>query len=878
MNKLLLIDGSNLIFRAYYATEANPIKNLDGVYVNAVYTLISMVDKLIKDEKPTHVYIAMDSGSETFRHKLYEDYKGTRVSAPEKLKYQFPIIKEYFSSLGVKYGEEVNYEADDLIASYANVAKNKGFLVKVVSGDKDLLQLVDDNVEVFSPKNGFAKECNYSNEVFFEKYGFSPKRFNEYKALVGDSSDNIIGVEKLGDKTAKKLIIGSSSIEDIFDQAKAGKITGKLGQRLVECEELVYKNMELIKLVEDMDLKIGLDDLSFESYDIEKYSKFLKEQGFIKKYKDFLKSNDKEIEDVKIDYELIKEFNSEAHSSDLTFIYTQSLTDNYILSENLGIGICSDKGNFYLKKEDINQNFRDFLSSSNKKVFYNLKMLMTSLNIEHVNGFEFDSYLALSLIEPENYKKDVSSNFMSYGFFDIKSFEEVYSSKRTPKIPNDLEKMYKDIISKTYGLLKTYEAIKEKLDSEKLSNILYDIEMPLSLALSKIERNGIYIDSQALDDLKGYYELKVATLLDELKAYTNINVNSSKQLSNLLFEEWNLPKKGIKKTTSGFSTDVENLEKLILLLEDNYPKQKEFILKLLEYRKESKILSTYVLNLKRHILSDGRIHPINHQLLTETGRLSVMDPNIQNIPAYGDDAYKLRDLFKGEDNREILALDYSQIELRVMASFSGDKNMVEAFNNDMDIHSETAKKIFNIEDVSDEKRRAAKAINFGIIYGMSPYGLAKNISISNDEAKEFIEKYFNEYPGVFTFMDSKKAEAFDKGYVRTMLGRKRKIENINSKNFKEIEHAKRVAINTPIQGTAADIMKLALINVYNEMEKSNLKSKVIMQIHDEIVLEIYPGEKEKLIALVSDVMENVLSLPIKLKVDYDVGKSWAEAK
>ncbi len=878
MNKLLLIDGSNLIFRAYYATEANPIKNLDGVYVNAVYTLISMVDKLIKDEKPTHVYIAMDSGSETFRHKLYEDYKGTRVSAPEKLKYQFPIIKEYFSSLGVKYGEEVNYEADDLIASYANIAKNKGFLVKVVSGDKDLLQLVDDNVEVFSPKNGFAKECNYSNEVFFEKYGFSPKRFNEYKALVGDSSDNIIGVEKLGDKTAKKLIIGSSSIEDIFDQAKAGKITGKLGQRLVECEELVYKNMELIKLVEDMDLKIGLDDLSFESYDMEKYSKFLKEQGFIKKYKDFLKSNDKEIEDVKIDYELIKEFNSELHSSDLTFIYTQSLTDNYILSENLGIGICSDKGNFYLKKEDINQNFRDFLSSSNKKVFYNLKMLMTSLNIEHVNGFEFDSYLALSLIEPENYKKDVSSNFMSYGFFDIKSFEEVYSSKRTPKIPNDLEKMYKDIISKTYGLLKTYEAIKEKLDSEKLSNILYDIEMPLSLALSKIERNGIYIDSQALDDLKGYYELKVATLLDELKAYTNINVNSSKQLSNLLFEEWNLPKKGIKKTTSGFSTDVENLEKLILLLEDNYPKQKEFILKLLEYRKESKILSTYVLNLKRHILSDGRIHPINHQLLTETGRLSVMDPNIQNIPAYGDDAYKLRDLFKGEDNREILALDYSQIELRVMASFSGDKNMVEAFNNDMDIHSETAKKIFNIEDVSDEKRRAAKAINFGIIYGMSPYGLAKNISISNDEAKEFIEKYFNEYPGVFTFMDSKKAEAFDKGYVRTMLGRKRKIENINSKNFKEIEHAKRVAINTPIQGTAADIMKLALINVYNEMEKSNLKSKVIMQIHDEIVLEIYPGEKEKLIALVSDVMENVLSLPIKLKVDYDVGKSWAEAK
>ncbi len=878
MNKLLLIDGSNLIFRAYYATESNPIKNLDDIYVNAVYTLISMVDKLIKDEKPTHIYIAMDSGSETFRHKLYEDYKGTRVSAPEKLKQQFPIIKEYFSSLGVQYGEEVNYEADDLIASYANIAKNKGFLVKVVSGDKDLLQLVDNNVEVFSPKNGFSKECNYSNDVFFEKYGFSPKRFNEYKALVGDSSDNIIGVEKLGDKTAKKLIIGSSSLEEIFEQAKSGEITGKLGQRLVESEDLVYKNMELIKLVEDMKLKLSLEDLSFTGYDIDSYSKFLKEQGFIKKYKDFLKSNDKELEDVKIDYELINSFDSKLHSSDLTFVYTQSLRDNYILSENLGIGICSDKGNFYLKKEDVNQNFIDFLNSDSKKVFYNAKMLMTSLNIEDLKGFEFDSYLALSLINPENYKKDVSSNFMAYGYFDIKSFEEVYSSKRTPKIPNDLEKMYNDIISKTYGLFKTYHLIKEKLAEEKLSGILYDIEMPLSLALSKIERNGIYIDTKSLDGLKNYYEKKVDSILEDLKLYTSINVNSSKQLSNLLFEEWNLPKKGIKKTTNGFSTDVENLEKLILLLEDNYPDQKSFILKLLEYRKESKILSTYVLNLKRHILKDGRIHPINHQLLTETGRLSVMDPNIQNIPAYGDDAYKLRDLFKGEDNREILALDYSQIELRVMASFSGDENMVEAFNNDMDIHSETAKKIFNLKEVSDEKRRAAKAINFGIIYGMSPYGLAKNISISNDEAKEFIEKYFNEYPGVYTFMGSKKKEAFEKGYVRTLLGRKRKIENIKSKNFKEIEHAKRVAINTPIQGTAADIMKLALINVYNEMKKSNLKSKVIMQIHDEIVLEIYPGEKEDLIKLVSNVMENVLNLPIKLKVDYDVGKSWAEAK
>ncbi len=878
MKKLLLVDGSNLIFRAYYATEANPIKNLDDVYVNAVYTLISMIDKLIKDENPTHVYIAMDSGSETFRHKLYKDYKGTRVSAPEKLKHQFPIIKDYFSSIGVCYGEEVNYEADDLIASYANVAKKEGFNVKIVSGDKDLLQLVDDNVEVFSPKNGFAKECNYTMEVFFQKYGFTPKRFNEYKALVGDSSDNIIGVEKLGDKTAKKLIIGSDNIEQIISQAKDGIIKGKLGQRIAEKEDLIYNNMELIKLVEDMDLKIPLESLAFNGYDIDNYSEFLKTQGFVKKLKEFLKNNNIELNHFEVDYLEIDNFSILEHTSDITYIYTQSLTDNYILSENLGIGIYSDKGMFYLKKENINQEFYDFLASENKKVFYNLKLLMTSFDVKKIKGYEFDSYLALCLIDPDNYKKDVASNFMSYEYFDIKSFEEVYASKRNPKKPNEVKKMYKDIVSKTYGLYKTYKDIKNKLEKEELSNILFDIEMPLSITLAKIERNGIYIDSKSLDDLQVYYENKVSLILEELQKFTDINVNSPKQLSNLLFETWNLPKKGIKKTVSAFSTDVENLEKLLVLLNDDYPKEKEFIIKLLEYRKENKILSTYVLNLKRHILSDGRIHPINHQLLTETGRLSVMDPNIQNIPAYGSDAYKLRDLFKGENGKEILALDYSQIELRVMASFSGDVNMVEAFNNDRDIHLETAKKMFNIKEVSDEKRRAAKAINFGIIYGISPYGLAKNIGITNDEAKDFIEKYFKEYPDVNAFMESKKQEAFNKGYVRTLLGRKRKIENIKSKNFKEIEHAKRVAINTPIQGTAADIMKLALINVDKKIEEANLKSKIIMQIHDEIVLEIEPLEKEELIKLVSEVMENVLSLPIRLKADYGVGKSWAEAK
>lgn len=876
--KLLLIDGSNLIFRAYYATENNPIKNLDDVPVNAVYTLISMLDKIIKDEKPTHVFIAMDSGKPTFRHKLYEEYKGTRQKAPEKLKVQFPLIKEYFSSLGICYAEDDIYEADDLIATYARLGKLKGMDVKVVTGDKDLLQLVEEKIEVFTPKNGFAKECNYNEDVFLEKYGFSPKRFNEYKALVGDNSDNIIGIEKLGDKTAKKLIISTESIEEIINNAKEGIITGKLGERIALGEELIYKNLELVKLIGDVDVKNSLDELKYEGLNIETYSKFLKSQGFMQKYKKVLSENDLELNHKEETYVEIEEFDEEKHTSELSFVYSQSLTDNYILSENLGVGIYSDKGMFYLPKDKINQQFINYLKSDKKKVFYNLKQLLTSLKIEDVNGYEYDSYLALSLIDPNNYKKDVASNFMMFNFFDIKSYEEVYASKRSPKIPQDKEKLKKDIISKTYGLFKTYEGIKRKLEEENLENILFDIEMPLAKTLSKIEQNGIYIDAKELDNLEVYYNDKVQNLSEELKKYTSININSSKQLSKLLFEDWDLPKKGIKKTASGYSTDVENLEKLLFLISDDNVDKKEFIKKVLEYRKENKILSTYVLNLKRHILNDNRIHPINHQLLTETGRLSVMDPNIQNIPAYGEDSVKLRSLFKGEENREILALDYSQIELRVMASFSNDKNMVHAFNNDMDIHSQTAKKMFNIEEVTDEKRRAAKAINFGIIYGMSPYGLAKNIGISNDEAKDFINKYFLEYPSVLEFMESKQEEAFKKGYVRTLLGRKRKIENVNSKNFKEIEHAKRVAINTPIQGTAADIMKLALIKVEEDLEKNNMLSKIIMQIHDEIVIEIFEGEKESVIKIVKNAMENIMDLPIKLKVDYGTGKSWADAK
>ncbi len=879
MNKLLLIDGSNLIFRAYYATENLNIKNPQGVNVNAVYGLMNMLTKIIFDEKPTHIYIALDQAKETFRHKMYDDYKGGRESAPQRLKEQFPIIHEYFKSLGLMIGDHQDFEADDLIASYAKLGKESGEFVKIISGDKDLLQLVDDNVYVLTPKIGFAKECTYSPEVFKEKYEFDINRFVEYKALVGDSSDNIIGINKLGDKTAKKLIKNSDSIDDIIKQAKSGEITGKVGENIAENEDLIRTNLKLVTLVDDVDVEYTLDELEFPGVNVKTYSTFLKEQGFMKVYNALLKEHGIAKEEVKIKYEQIDNFETSKHIKGTAYIYTQNTLDNYVLSQNLGIGFSSEMGNFYFKRENINSEFLDFLKCDSPKVFYNLKRLMVVCNVRHVGGVKDDLFLSLSLLNYENYKKAIDQNLVAYGVYSISPFEEIYKAKSNPKVPEE-EIVIQDILTKTVALKEVAQKISADISKNDLNLVLDKIELPLTQVLAQMELDGVYVNQDKLGKLKSNYENEIVKYEEELKEYTDININSFNQLSDLLFNEWNLPKKGIKKTTSGYSTDVDNLNKLKVLLSsdvDKHLKEIKFIDLLLEYRKTAKLLNTYVKNIEKFILDDSKIHPINHQLLAETGRLSVMDPSIQNMPIRTKLGQQIRSLFESKDGN-IMTFDYSQIELRVITHFSKDIAMLDAFNNDLDIHSDTAKRMFALDEVDDFKRSQAKAINFGIIYGMSSYGLAKQVGISNKDAEEFINKYFMLYPNIKKYIDEQISSATSSGEVRTLFGRKRSIQNIDSKNFKEKEAANRMAINTPIQGTAADIMKLALIQVNFGLEEANLKSKIIMQIHDEIVLDVVPGEEEKVKSVVIQKMENVLDLDVKLKVDYGIGKSWLDAK
>lgn len=878
MKKLLLVDGSNLIFRAYYATEKNDQTNLDNVPINAVRTLINMINKIISDEKPDYFFIGLDTGHATFRHKMYEEYKGKRDAAPEKLKVQFPIVKELFESMGIKFFYTDEYEADDLIASYARKYENE-LKVKIITGDKDLLQLVDDNIEVLTPKMGFAKEVNYTYDVFFEKYTFEPKKMIDYKALVGDSSDNIIGINKLGDKTAKKLLIEYNSMNEIIDAAKSGIIRGVVGENIAANEDVINRNLKLVKLVDDLELPYELDEIVFSDFNYKTYAPFLKNQGFVRDFQEIVRSNkyikdENELDFENIEFTHIDKFDIK-YVDGAVSIYTQNLKHNYFTSENLGFGIVSNAGSFYFEK--ANQKFIEFLKLDNFKIIYNYKQFLSVLNCPKVCGEVFDPYLALILIDSKNFSLDITNIVNSYGIHYTALFSDVYGTKINPKIKNH-ELMEKDLVSKALAFFEIHSKIKSNLEDMKLNHVYNDIELPLSRVLAKVELEGIYIDKEQLNITKDMFESENEILLNKLNSYADINFNSSTQLSNLLFDTWNLPKQGLKKTQSAYSTDISNLSKLITLLDEDNEDKKEFLNILLDYRKNSKILSTYLKNLEKFILSDNKIHPINNQLSAETGRLSVMDPSIQNMPISGKYSQYIRSLFAADTGHKIVAFDYSQIELRIMASFSQDPNMLESFKNDLDIHEDTARKIFNLDEVTSEMRSHAKAINFGIIYGMSSYGLAKQVGITNDMAREFIDKYFENFPKIQEFIDKTIDETTIAGYSTTISGRRRKIDSLDSKNFRELEQAKRIAINTPIQGSAADLLKLALIKVEKEINEKKLDSKMIMQIHDEIVFIVPNKEVDKMIEVVKDAMENVIDIGVKLKVDYKVGENWLQTK
>lgn len=870
MNKLLLIDGSNLIFRAYFASEKQNVKTLDGRPGGAIRTLVSMINKIVVEENPTHIFIALDTKAPTFRHHSYEDYKAGRSKTPDDLNQQFPMAMELYDAMGIKHYGTDGYEADDLIATYATKAKAEGYLVKVVSGDKDLLQLVEPGIEVLTPKMGFSKEVNYTPEVFIEKYEFEPNRFIEYKALVGDASDNIIGVEKIGDKTARKLIAKYANYTEMVEAANLGEVKGKVGENLAASLEKLETNIHLVTLLRDAPLELELDELAHNQLASQEFVDYLNNLGFTKHANEFASrigvvATPKET----CEFTIIDEFDPAVHTGAQTTIYSQTLTDNYFQSPVLGFGLSSERGTFYLPQ--ITEELIDWLKSEAVKITYDYKRLCSIVGFT-VNNVIFDSYLAASLIDVTMNKFPIDHVLATYGQTNIESFESVYKIKSNPKMP-DFNDLAQDIANKTFAIDRSFVKICNEIEAANLTSVMYDIELPLSPVLSQIERNGITIDCNNIEVLKAKYSQILEQCSAKISEYTDINVSSPMQLSDYLFTTCQLPTKGIKKTTRGYSTDVTNLTKL----RDNLdPESEDAVLigLILEHRIYAKLLNTYVIGIEKYVDQNQKIQPIYNQLLSETGRLSTREPSIQNIPIRKQEGQVIRSLFGCAPGYKLVAIDYSQVELRMMAHMSGDERLIDAFNHDADIHASTAETIFGT--AADGNRSKAKAINFGIIYGMSKYGLAKQVGITNEEADEFITKYFENYPGIQNYIDTTIEKATKNGYVQTIFNRKRVIADIDNSNFMKREHAKNAAINTPVQGSAADLIKIAMIQVAAYIANTN--TKMIMQIHDELVFEIKEEELEQEIAAICDIMQTATKLSVPLKVDYGVGDNWLEAK
>lgn len=870
MNKLLLIDGSNLIFRAYFASEKQNIKTLDGRPGGAIRTLVSMINKIVNEEKPTHMFIALDTKAPTFRHHSYEDYKAGRSKTPEDLNMQFPMAMELYDAMGIKHYGVDGYEADDLIASYATKAKADGYQVKIVSGDKDLLQLVDDGIEVLTPKMGFAKEVNYTPEVFVEKYEFGPERFIEYKAIVGDKSDNIIGVEKIGDKTARKLINQYPSYVEMVEAAKSGEVKGKVGENLSASLEQIETNIHLVTLLKEAPLEIELEGLEHGPLATQQFVDYLKELGFTKQANDFESQMTTEpVQKEEVTFSVIDSFDPSLHIGERTCVYTQTLTDNYFKSENLGIAFSSEKGTFYSK--EISSEILEWLKSDDEKITYDLKALCSIVGFT-VNNVMFDSYLAASLIDVTMNKMPIDYIMAKYGFADVQPFEHVYKIKSNPQMPED-GVLHLDIATKAYAIFTTFNEIVNQVEKDNLTQVMYDIELPLSPVLSQIERNGITVDTDNINSLKQKYSQILSDINDQISEITTINVSSPMQLSDYLFVERELPTKGIKKTTRSYSTDVTNLTKLLDNLEADSQDAKLINL-ILEHRIYSKLLNTYVIGIEKHVDENNQVRPLYNQLLSETGRLSTREPSIQNIPIRSEEGQVIRSLFGSKPGYKLVAIDYSQVELRMMAHISEDEKLIDAFNHDADIHASTAETIFGTS--ADGNRSKAKAINFGIIYGMSKYGLAKQVGITNDEAEEFISKYFENYPAIKRYIETTIDFATENTYVNTIFNRKRVIADINNSNYMKREHAKNAAINTPVQGSAADLIKIAMIKVAEHIKNTN--TKMIMQIHDELVFEIKEDELDSEIAEICNIMQTATELKVPLKVDYGVGSNWLEAK
>lgn len=876
-NKLLLIDGSSVAFRAFFAlyNQIDRFKNHSGLHTNAIYGFHLMLDHMMKRVQPTHVLVAFDAGKTTFRTELFADYKAGRAKTPDEFREQFPYIRDMLGALGIAFYELEHYEADDIIGTLDKMAERTElpFDVTIVSGDKDLIQLTDANTVVEISKKGVAEFEEFTPAYLMDKMGLTPEQFIDLKALMGDKSDNIPGVTKIGEKTGLKLLHEYGSLEGIYQHVDSFK-PSKMKENLLHDKEQAFLSKILATINTSAPIAIGLEDIVYQGPDLDRLSQFYDEMDFVQ-LKNALASQLPQEPVAEIAYQEVTDIRADMFSDDTVF-YFEALRDNYHREELIGFA-WGNQGQIYASA-DISllttELFKKVLEQPIATYdFKRSKVLLSHLRLD-LPAASYDARLAnylLSTVEDN----EMATLARLYTTIPLDTDEVVYGKGVKRAVP-DKAVLLGHLARKVQVLLDSRPVMLDKLAEHEQADLYTDIELPLANVLAKMEIEGIAVNQDSLQEMAEQNKVVIEELTQEIYEMAGevFNINSPKQLGVILFEKMQLPLHLTKKTKTGYSTAVDVLERLAPIA--------PIVAKILDYRQITKLQSTYVIGLQDYIMADGRIHTRYLQDLTQTGRLSSVDPNLQNIPIRLEQGRLIRKAFTpSHDDAVLLSSDYSQIELRVLAHISGDEHLIAAFKEGADIHTSTAMRVFGIEkpeDVTANDRRNAKAVNFGIVYGISDFGLSNNLGIPRKQAKAYIDTYFERYPGIKAYMERVVREAKDKGYVETLFKRRRQLPDINSRQFNLRSFAERTAINSPIQGSAADILKIAMINLDQALVAGGFETKMLLQVHDEIVLEVPSHELAAVKELVKETMESAVNLAVPLRVDESAGKSWYEAK
>ena len=865
MKKIVLIDGNNLIFRSYYATaySGSLMKNSKGFPTNALYGLINMLNKIINEENPEYMMIAFDVGK-TFRHLKYTDYKAGRSETPIELKMQFDLAKDLVTSMGIKHIEIENYEADDIIGTFAKYIDNSSDLSGlIVSSDKDLIQLISDKVtmKVLKSNDYIMMDKNKFREVYKID---DPIKMIDLKSLMGDSSDNIPGVRGIGEKTAISLIQKYNNLDGVYENLEL--ISAGTRKKLEENKENAYMSYDLATIYKDVPIEINLNDIEYKGINLDSYKKILNELEF---YSLLKKIDTKETKSIDLKYKKIDNLD-ELELSEPYSIYLETLGYNYHTATPLGVSATSASGSYYIPFEILKNT--NIFNDNKQKYTYDLKKLLYVFKKYNIQiDKKIDDLMLASYLLNKNVKTDIAVIANTYSY-NIRFYDKIYGSEITIKMPKS-ESYIDDIILKSIFIFNEYHNIMKELKDEEMISLYKELELPLSYVLEKMEENGFLVDVNYFKKFGDNLDQKISEVEKNIYALAGeeFNILSTKKLGDILFNKLNIPYP--KRNKDSYSTSKEILDKL----KDKY----EIVNLILDFRTLNKIKSNYVTSLLNELYSDSKIHTIYNQTLTKTGRLSSERPNLQNIPIRDELGKLIRKGFiPDKKENKIASFDYSQIELRVFASISNATDMIDAFKSGVDIHTKTASQIFDVEpsNVTKDMRRKAKAVNFGILYGISSFGLSEDLGINVMDAKAFIDKYLETFPSIKEYRNKTISDAYKNGYVKTLMNRKRILDEIKNKNYLIRQSGERMALNAPVQGTAADIMKKAMIEINQKMEELDLKSKMLVQVHDELVFEVEHGEEETLKKLVIDIMENTYKLNVPLDVSYEIGDNWYDAK